>query len=214
MNRRVGLLGGVFDPVHNGHIQLALVAMEQVRLDEVILLPTAVPPHKSQPVASFDKRACMVELAIEKKKGLRVSRIEGELNEPSYTVDTLHYFLENSSEDDITIYFILGLDAFLDIESWYLFEEVLELTSLVVVVRVGFNVTSFENLVKKLGYTKKSAVIWHHDEKGTSIHFVFESPLEISSTEVRKLAFKDDPICELMHKRVVDYIKEHKLYHI
>lgn len=212
MSRRVGLLGGVFDPIHNGHIQLALVAIDQSQLDEVILLPTADPPHKSQPIASFDERAHMVGLAIERLGDLRVSRIEESLNKPSYTIDTLYYFLDNLFEDDVALYFILGLDAFLDIESWYLYERILELTNLVVVVRVGFDATAFKDLAVKLGFVQKSSVNWHHVEKGTSIHFIFEPPIEISSTEIREKAFNNVSLCELMPKNVVNYIKENKLY--
>lgn len=214
MSKRVGLLGGVFDPIHNGHIQLALVAMDHAQLDEVILLPSAAPPHKSQPIASFKERAHMVELAIESIEALQISRIEVSLNKPSYTIDTLHYFLDNLFENDVMLYFILGLDAFLDIESWHLFERVLELTNLVVVGRVGFDATSFKVLSKKLGFTQKSPVNWYHVEKGTSIHFVFDCPHEISSTEIRKKVSGSLPLCDLMPKQVVDYIKENKLYQV
>lgn len=214
MSRRVGVLGGVFDPIHNGHIQLALVAMDQANLDEVILLPSADPPHKSQPIASFTERTHMVELAIESIEALYVSEIEGDLEKPSYTIDTLHYFLDNVFGKDVEIHFILGLDAFLDIESWYLFEKVLELMNLVVVVRIGFDATAFKVLAEKLGFIQKSSISWYHLEKRTWIHFVFESPVEISSTEIREKIMNNISLGNSMPKQVVNYIKENKLYQV
>lgn len=214
MNKRVGLLGGVFDPVHNGHIQLAQMAMDRVNLDEVIFVPTADPPHKAQPTVAFHERAYMVELATKGLEGLGVSLIEGSLKVPSYTIDTLKHFLNNTLEDDIELYFILGLDAFLDIESWHLFQRVLELTNLIVVVRVGYDIVSFEVLAKKLGYIKKNSVDWYHTGGTTSLHFVFEPPFEISSTEVREITLKDGAYDGLIPKQVADYIKEKKFYSV
>lgn len=207
-------MGGVFDPVHNGHIQLALVAMDQVHLDGVIFVPTADPPHKVQPVANFNERASMVELAIEGVDGLDVSLVEANLEMPSYTIDTLKYFFDNILENDEDLYFILGLDAFLDIESWHFFQRVLQLTNLIVVVRVGFDVIAFKTLAEKLGFIQKSSVNWYHVEWKRSIHFIFEPPVEISSTEIRRTVSTDVSFDGYMSKQVVNYIKEHKLYQV
>lgn len=92
MNQRVGLLGGTFDPIHNGHLQIAEIAKNFCDLREVMFIPAAVPPHKNgKAVASFNHRANMIQLALDGRPELKLSTIEASLPEPSYTIDTLRY---------------------------------------------------------------------------------------------------------------------------
>ncbi len=119
MTRKTGILGGTFDPVHNGHLALAQAAGNLCDLSEVMLLPAAVPPHKQgQNVSDFSHRAEMLAIASQGNSLLHVSTLENMLSSPSYTIDTLMY-LELHSVGEVEFYFIIGADAFLDLPSWY-----------------------------------------------------------------------------------------------
>jgi nicotinate-nucleotide adenylyltransferase len=139
LNQRTGILGGTFDPVHNGHLALAEAAGELCDLDEVILLPAAVPPHKqNKTITDFSHRAAMLEIAVQDRPSLHVSTIERLLPPPSFTIDTLNY-LKLHSVSPVTFFFITGADTFLDILSWKEYRNLLQLTNFIVFLRSGGN---------------------------------------------------------------------------
>ena len=134
MGRRIAILGGTFDPIHIGHLILAVSAREQLCADQVLLVPNQRSPMKSQPpVASFTDRMGMITLAISGIDGLAVSEIEGRRGETSYTVDTLRQFVALHPADEY--YLILGSDALMDFPSWKEHADILRLAKLAVVER-------------------------------------------------------------------------------
>jgi len=131
---RIGILGGTFNPVHQGHLQLAREVKIKCGLDEILLIPSGIPPHKTEEeLATAEDRLEMVRLAIEGIPGLSVSDIEIRRPEQSYTIDTVRELLKTAPGVDF--YFIIGLDAFLEIETWKEAGSLLKIVSFIVVSR-------------------------------------------------------------------------------
>jgi nicotinate-nucleotide adenylyltransferase len=132
---RVGLFGGTFNPIHFGHLRAALEVKEGFGLDQVFLIPAAVPPHKGRTgVAPAEDRLRMIELAVEGDSGLMVSDVEIKRSGPSFTIDTARYFRQSLAEDT-DIFLVMGLDAFLEIDTWKSFRDLLALVPVIVLSR-------------------------------------------------------------------------------
>lgn len=134
---RIGILGGSFDPVHVGHLWIALFAREQLLLDEVLIVPAGHPPHKGGgTVASYEERVAILRDAVRGWEGLRVAELESDPTQPSYTVDTLRR-VERESGPTAEIWLLLGGDSLRDIRTWYSYEEILQRSRLGVYGRPG-----------------------------------------------------------------------------
>src|SRR5690349_14244009 len=135
---RLGILGGTLDPVHVGHVETALAARDALALDHILLLPSRVPPHRPiQPAASAFHRFAMTALAVNGIDGLAASDFELSAPGTSYTAGTLER-LQASGLAASQIFFILGVDAFAEIETWHRYPSVLDMASFVVVSRPGY----------------------------------------------------------------------------
>lgn len=134
--RRICLFGGTFDPIHKAHLQIADAAQERLALDTVLFIPAANPPHKDNAsLTSFEDRFRMVEIACEAYPGFIPSRLE-EGAARSYTVSTLERFRREMESND-QLFFLIGSDAFADLETWHRWQDVLKLTTFIVVSRPG-----------------------------------------------------------------------------
>ncbi|MCP3688077.1 MAG: nicotinate (nicotinamide) nucleotide adenylyltransferase [Gammaproteobacteria bacterium] len=133
--KTIGLFGGTFDPVHNGHIELARQAVAHFLFDEVQFLPCANPVHRQQPVANSEHRLHMLRLATEHAPKLTVNRLEIDRGGPSYMIDTLRQIC--AGKKPVSIYLLIGVDAFNTLKSWKSVEEILQLVRLVVCRRPG-----------------------------------------------------------------------------
>lgn len=134
---RIGLYGGTFDPVHEGHLRLARHVLGRCHLDLLLFIPTLSPPHKKQPAASFSHRVAMLELAlagIPERKQMRVSLIEEQLPSPSYTINTVRALLAGQ-EEGARYFFITGADSVLDLHNWRQPQEILRLVNGIIVSR-------------------------------------------------------------------------------
>ena len=133
---RLGLFGGTFDPIHDAHLAVAREAADAFSLNQVWFIPNAIPPHKATGAhASWADRFAMAELACAADPRYRASRLE-EANRKSYTIHTLETVRARLAEDD-RIYFLIGADAFADIDIWYRKEDVFAMTEFIVVSRPG-----------------------------------------------------------------------------
>lgn len=216
MNQRVGLLGGTFDPIHNGHLQIADIAKNFCGLQEVMFIPAAVPPHKScKAVASFNHRANMIQLALAGRPEFNLSTIEASLPEPSYTIDTLRY-LNSHTVIAADFFFIIGADAFLDISTWKLYRQVLEAAHFVVLARTGSASCKVKDLMKALGYTSDDSFqVWSHPSSQKKIYSpLFPSMLlvDISSSHIRQSIKANIPVEGLVPSAALEYIHRHDLY--
>jgi nicotinate-nucleotide adenylyltransferase len=217
--KRIGLLGGTFDPVHNGHLQIAGIAGELCHLREVWFVPASVPPHKNQQaVAGFSCRADMIRLAIADRPDFRLSTIEADLPEPSYTIDTLRFLHTHfvNSAAPLEFFFIIGADAFLDITSWKSYKDILQTVHLVVLGRSGCAVDAVKKLLQRLGYGPDDfSGAWRHPAQPKKIFFFCSPQISISdasSSEIRRKIKNNLSVEKLVPAAVLAYIKTKGLY--
>lgn len=200
--KKIGILGGTFDPIHPGHLILAEEAKELCNLDEVWFMPAKTPPHKlEKKISEFSLRKSMIELAIQGHSGLCCSDFENTLEGNSYTFNTLEKLQSKYIDDEF--YFIMGADSFYEIETWKNPDIILKIVKLIVASRDYSN----ENLTlkKHFEYLKSK-----YEIKG--IYFLDTMDIDISSTRIRELAGGGESISKYVPESVCRYIEENKLY--
>ncbi len=199
MIRRLGILGGTFDPPHHGHLGAAQEALHQLALDRVLWVPAGAPPHKpSQPITPAHHRLRMLEQALAGHPHLSISTIDLERPGPCYTVDALA-LLRAEYGPEPEFYFIEGADSLADLPTWYRPRQLLELCRLAVVRRPGVEI-DLAALEERLPGLR------------ARIHFVEMPLLEISSTDLRRRVRQGRPISYLVPAGVEAYIREQGLY--
>lgn len=207
---KLGLLGGTFDPIHVGHLDVARAAKLALDLDVVWLVPARVPSHRYQPVASAAHRFAMAALAIESEDGYCVSDIEMETMGPSYTVETLGALAARPDMAGVTLHFIVGADAFRGVPSWRAYPHVLDLAHFIVVSRPGWPVgtlsAALPDLAPRMHTTPCTA-------PSTPSIFLVDAPTSpVSSTAVRQALGAGRLVPGLVPDRVQAYITKHQLY--
>jgi nicotinate-nucleotide adenylyltransferase len=205
--RRVGLLGGTFDPIHFGHLRSAVEVREQLQLDELRLIPSARPPHRDQPGASADARLRMVELAVGQQGDLQVDDRELRRERPSYTVETLET-LRAELGTEVALFMVLGWDAFCGLPGWHRWEELLQLANLVVLQRPDYDLEVPEVLKDLLAARSASQSERSHGQ----IICLSQTPLAISATHIRALVAAGASPRFLLPDAVLDYIGNEGLY--
>lgn len=208
---RVGILGGTFDPIHNGHLYPAFACIDTLALNQLLLLPAHIPPHKNTTVANAEHRKNMVALACNTHKKCQLDARELLRNSPSYTVETLAEI--SQQQPDCQLFFIIGMDSLLTFTSWYQWRDILSYCHIIVTVRPGYqqDTLSAENLKLLSPYFADD-----HQQLKTShvglIGFVKQQTYDISSTEIRK-SIRNGKINQSdLPKAVFDYISQHNLY--
>ena len=198
--RRVGILGGTFDPVHLGHLLTAESVRDSLKLDEILFLPAALPPHKCRKdIALPEHRLRMVLLATAANPHFRVSDLEFRREGPSYTVDTIDY-LRSERGDGAEFYFITGADAINDLATWHEADALLRKCHFVAATRQGTPLAR-EELIREFGILARE-----------HIHEVPTPELEISSTEIRRKIRQGESIRYMVTDFVADYIYKEGLY--
>ena len=198
--KRVGILGGTFDPIHVGHLMTAEAVRDEYHLDKVIFIPAAVPPHKqNQDVTEAMHRYVMTVLATCSNPNFEVFDIEMNRPGPSYTIDTIRELLERFGEDT-EFYFITGADAIQEIHTWDRIEELLEMCHFIGASRQGClpDVNQIKASFGELGKRK--------------IHRLETPELEISSTDIRNRIKKGYSIKYIVPTAVEQYIYKQGLY--
>ena len=212
MSRKTGLLGGTFDPVHNGHIQLAEAAGELCSLDEVLLVPAVVPPHKQEKkIASYADRVAMLELAVSRCHGVTVSTVEQQLSVPSFTIDTIQH-LKHTSPNPLDLFFIGGTDTFLDILSWKAYDSILQQCNFIIFSRVGKPSKQLYQFIESLQYQQLTAICWEHLKSGKKIYHLDIGVPDISSSMIRNRLASSQKVSGLLPQEVERYIGKHGLY--
>ncbi len=210
-NRRVGLFGGTFNPIHLGHLRGAEEIREDFHLDEVTFLPSSVPPHKmKEKVISAKHRVEMVRKAVSGNPYFSVS--DAEISRPgkSYSIETIRYLRETRPD---TFFFILGSDAFLEIETWREFQNLFSLCNFIVMIRPESQKKTAslpQALVPNFRYSSGERA-WIH-VSGYMLYFKEISFLDISSTKIRELIAEEKSVRYLIPPEVEAYIDEHDLY--
>ena len=199
--RKLGILGGSFDPVHNGHIGLAVDARNQLGLDEVLLIPAKLQPFKlDKNMVSGEQRLEMIRLAVADKPGLTPCDYELQQEQISYTYKTLKAISEMEGPDT-EVYFLTGTDSLLQIDRWKNADEMLRTYNFVVGSRPGYK---DDELRERIEFLKK--------EYNTNVIKVDNNQLNISSTDIRHKLESGEGLSGLVPEVVERYIIEHGLY--
>ncbi len=198
--RKIGIMGGTFNPIHNGHLAIAEEAKEQFGLEEIWFLPSKKPPHKrNEIIAENEMRMDMVALAIKPYPFFVMSDLEMNREGYSYTADTLQELVNRYPED--SFYFIVGSDSLHYMEKWYMPEQIFQLCTVLVAPRLPATLEADERQKEKL-----------EAEYDAHIHFIRMEPLEIASSGLLKLFQEGQDISPFVPASVEEYIKQNKLY--
>ena len=199
--RRLALLGGSFDPVHNGHLALARAFGQKIGADQVLLMPAKQPPHKpGVRLAGEADRLAMCRLAVEGDALLGVSDLELQLPAPSYTVNTLRAL--RGMHPDTELFFLCGGDMLMHLSQWREYEQILHLCAVCAAARGEDN---FERI---------NARAQEYRALGGKVLLVPMEPVEISSTAVRNRLKAGESIDGLVPLAVAEYIYRHGLYRV
>lgn len=222
MPKKIGIFGGTFNPIHIGHLRAAVEIREGFGLDAVYLIPSASPPHKgTDDLAPAEDRMAMVRQAIAGHGGLRASDIELKREGPSYTIDTVCAFRKHLPEAS-WLYLIMGLDAFLEIETWKSYEDLLHIIPLIVINRpdaegrlqpsVNQAVSNLLSQGQLQGYTcSRDTPCFTHCEKQPIFTFKITA-MNLSATRIRDQIRQRRAIDFLVPESVRRYIETKGLY--
>jgi nicotinate-nucleotide adenylyltransferase len=213
---RLGILGGTFDPIHFGHLRIAEEICEEMKLEKVLLIPGAFPPHKyRKSVTPFHDRLAMTRMAAENSPLLEVLDLEGRRQGPSYSIETLMEINElygNNAE----IFFIIGMDAFLEIKTWKEYKRLFDNSNFVVLKRPGFSLEELAPLVLNLGvgFLRVDESNIFAIPSGNLLIYKEATLMDISSTKIREMVAAGRSIRFLVPEPVRSYITEKGLYRI
>ncbi|CAI8998502.1 MULTISPECIES: nicotinate-nucleotide adenylyltransferase [Pseudomonas] len=208
--RRIGVLGGTFDPVHIGHLRGALEVAETLALDELRLTPSARPPHRDKPQVSAKDRLAMVECAVAGVAPLVVDARELQRDKPSYTIDTLELMRAELAVSD-QVFLLLGWDAFCGLPTWHRWEELLQHCHILVLQRPDADSEPPDALRNLLAARSVSDPLALKGPSG-QIAFVWQTPLAVSATQIRQLLASGKSVRFLVPDAVLAYIDAHGLY--
>jgi len=211
---RIGILGGTFNPVHLAHLRVAEELREVCALDKVMFLPAATPPHKSvAEEVPFAERLAMVEAAIADHPDFFASDLEGRRLGKSFSVDTLEILRREQPQDEF--FFLIGMDSFRDLPTWRDYRRLFSLANIVVAPRPGVSSKEPQELLPvamrdQFCYDDQSKT-WRH-QGGTSLIFLAETYLDISSTRIRQLVAAGRSIRYLVPSAVAEHIRRRGFY--
>jgi nicotinate-nucleotide adenylyltransferase len=218
---RVALFGGTFDPVHLGHLAIARAAAERFNLGLVYFVPADVPPHKrDRQLTDFQHRFAMLALATADDKRFVPSLLDAPTGRPNYSIDTVRRLKSQLKKSD-QLYYLIGMDAFKDISTWYHAEQLLAECEFIVASRPGFSLAEVgralpeklrpkEEILKALAKQQSSETI---ALPGATIHLLPQVAERVSSTQVRAAAKKSvNQLARYVPRPVAEYIKKERLY--
>lgn len=199
--KSIAIMGGTFDPIHNGHLVTAEAVRHRFKVDRVVFIPTGRPAHKTdKQVTHNEHRYLMTVLATMRNENFDVSRVEIDRPGITYTIDTIEA-LKKICRPDVRLYFITGADAIHQIMSWKEPERLLTLCDFVAVTRPGYRKNQ---MFEEIGEIR--------EKFASRIHYMEVPALAISSSDIRERARKGEPIKYLLPQEVEDYIHKFKLY--
>lgn len=213
MPKRLGIIGGTFDPVHFGHLRTAQETLEILCLDEMIFIPSAVPPHKPDAsILAFEHRWRMLRLATADNPAFRLSDMEHRMAGKSYTVNSLRKLREEF--EGAELFFLVGLDAFLEMATWFQFVELFRLASIVVLNRLGYGESDVRGFLARhlsADFSRTGETVFTHPDF-FPVYYLPSTRLDISSTHIKKLLAEGRSVRYLAPDSVLGYIQKHRLY--
>jgi len=211
---KIAIFGGTFDPVHRGHLAVARAALRRLKLDQLIFLPAGAPQHKQHKArADFRHRFRMLKLATAKEPRFAVSRLEA--SGVHYSIDTMRRLKRSLKKGD-RLYFLIGMDAFLDIATWREAEALLRECEFVVSVRPGSSIREV-TLVLPPSLRRSAGAFPRRSRGGVTvdgvrIHLLRSARNRTSATQVRAAARRGRPLNKLVPRPVAEYIRGKRLY--
>ncbi|MCP4876939.1 MAG: nicotinate-nucleotide adenylyltransferase [Gammaproteobacteria bacterium] len=200
----IGILGGTFDPIHNGHLHIASQVLTRLEMEQLQFMPCALPVHRDRPHASVTDRLAMIELSIADQSAFTVNTLELDRDGPSYSVDSLR---EIHRQTDSVLVLVLGADAFNGFASWKLPCEILQLAHLVVCHRPGFKLTQDNFNEFHVG-----SALELNDRGSGGILMLEVDAIDCSSSQVRAALDRGKMPRHCLHPAVANYINQHHLY--
>jgi nicotinate-nucleotide adenylyltransferase len=183
--RAIGILGGTFDPVHNAHLAMARAALEELRLDRVLFIPTGTPKYRRPAAASGEHRIAMLRLALAGHEKFAIDARELAPEASGYTVDTLRAL--RAELGGVELYLLMGADQYVKLGSWQRPDEVAKLASIAVFARPGITLEDQVRLIPM-------------------------QPMHVSASEIRARAARGEDVAALVPPAVANYIARHRLY--
>jgi nicotinate-nucleotide adenylyltransferase len=208
--KKVGILGGTFDPIHIGHLRGAIEVAELLGLDELRLIPSARPPHRSTPTVSAQQRLAMVELAVAGVLPLLADGRELQRLQPSYSIDTLESLRRELAPDD-QLFLLLGWDAFAGLPSWHRWQQLLNHCHLLVLQRPDVDRLLAPELQALLAAQQVENAAALSGPSG-QIALIQQAPLAVSASHIRQLLGSGKSARFLVPDAVLAYIHAHGLY--
>ncbi len=208
----IGILGGTFDPVHSGHLRIALDALQMLGLQELRLMPCQQSPLRDQPNVTGEQRLAMLEAAIAGESGLVADGRELQAEGPSFSIDTLQTLREDYPDAPLCL--IVGMDAFINFAQWKDWQKIFSLAHVVVVQRPGSEL-QFKDAGLQQAFEQRHCqqVSELADEKAGKIFLLEATRLDISATQIRALvAAGSNSARNLLPDPVWQYIQQHRLY--
>lgn len=214
--RRIGLLGGTFNPIHNGHLHVADELLKQLQFDEIRFIPSAVPALKTAPEVSAQDRAEMVKLAIADNPKFtldlrELTRQAHDTQIPSYTIDTLQN-LRTELGEHVSLCLLMGYDAFLGLPKWHRWQALLDYAHIVVVNRPQASREPSHELQQLLKTHKTDVLNALLDAASGTVYFASIPPMDISSSEVRHRLASGQAVDSMIPSSVLGYIRQQHLY--
>jgi nicotinate-nucleotide adenylyltransferase len=211
-HKAIGILGGTFDPIHMGHLRMALELYETLDLARVHITPCFQPMHRKQPIASPNDRLAMVQCAVAAEPALIADDREIRREGPTYTIDTV--FEMQAEMPDTPLCLLIGIDAFLGFASWNRWPEILNQTHIIVAHRPHYQLPTTGIIADLIKERLQHEIAFIHENPAGGILFRPITALEISATDIRKqIAMRRNPRY-LLPDGVYDYIKQHGTYSI
>ena len=211
MTQPVGILGGTFDPVHNGHLHLATTFLETLNMAELRFVPLNTPPHRTPPLASAEQRLEMLELAVENQAGLKVDDCEIRRGGISYSIDTLKHLRKILNETPICL--LMGIENFNTLNHWHQWQSLLDYAHIVIANRPGSdNKLTDEEIKNFMDVSITHSVELLHQQPAGLIMQLDIPMLDISSTQIRKNFQTNLNSDSLLPNKVLDFVQTHHLY--
>jgi nicotinate-nucleotide adenylyltransferase len=209
--KTLALFGGTFDPIHNGHLRMALELKQQLQIDDMRLLPSHRPPHREAPGCSSEDRAAMVAAAIEGCEALSLDRREMLRDAPSYMVDTLAE-LRAEVGPSVSLILAMGMDSLANLSSWHRWKELTDYAHVLVVARPGWQIPETGDVADLIISHQSDSVdiLWQKAQGNVVIQTM--SLLPISATEIRHQISDGQSPQFLLPDSVWAYIQRHQLY--
>lgn len=206
----IGILGGTFDPVHHGHLRIALDVSQQLGFAEVRLLPSRQPPHRDTPSASPSQRLAMLQRALANEATLCVDQRELQRTGPSYMVDTLASLRAELPTTPLCL--LLGTDAYRDLPQWHRWQALFDYAHILVLQRPGRQEVLPEVLQQFVHHRRTEDSKQLHRQLAGCVYSFQATQLNISATRIRQLIQAAQSPRYLLPERVLDYIEQQHLY--